>query len=71
MKFTRLMMAVALVAFLGGCGGTPQEDAAAPDTAQVAEPTPVFQDDFESGETEGWTEGEEAQADESEEEPTE
>ncbi len=61
MKFAHLMMAVALVAFLGGCGGAPQEDAATPEKAQVAEPTPVFEDDFETGEVESWTEGDEAQ----------
>ncbi len=71
MKFAHLMMAVALVAFLGGCGGAPQEDAAAPENAQVAEPTPVFQDDFESGQAEGWIEADEAQAEDSEEAPAE
>ncbi|RLE20671.1 MAG: hypothetical protein DRJ65_17705 [Acidobacteria bacterium] len=71
MKFTHLMMAVALVAFLGGCGGAPQEDVAVGENAQVVEPTPVFQDDFETGKAEGWTEADEAQAEGSEEAPTE
>ena len=68
-----MMMAVALVAFLAACGGAPQEQPAAVEEAQVVEPTPVFEDDFETGEAESWTEGDEAQADaeDSEEAPTE
>ena len=56
-----ILMVVALVAVLAACGGAPQEDAAVSEKAQVAEPTPVFQDDFEGGQAEGWTEGDEAQ----------
>ena len=61
MRMTYLLMVVALAAGLVACGGAPQEDAAAPEKAQVVEPTPVFQDDFEGGQAEGWTEGDEAQ----------
>ena len=73
MKFVHLMMAVALMAFLAACGGAPQEDATAPEKAEVAEPTPVFHDDFETGQAESWAEGEEAQAEgeTSEEAPSE
>ena len=41
--------------------------------AQVVEPTPVFEDDFEAGEAEGWTEDDETQAEgeDSEAAPTE
>ena len=68
-----ILMVVALAAGLVACGGTPQEDAAVPENAQVVEPTPVFQDDFEAGQAEGWTEGDEAQVEgeESEAAPTE
>jgi len=62
MKLTHLMMAVLLVVFLVGCGGAPQEEPVAVEEAQVVEPTPVFEDDFEAGEAEGWTEGDEAEA---------
>ena len=62
MSSLRLMMMVVTVVVLAACGGAPQENPAAVEKAQVAEPTPVFIDDFESGETEGWTEGREAQA---------
>ena len=63
MKTLRLtIIAAALVAAVAACGGAPQEQPAAGDQAQVAEPTPVFEDDFETGEAESWTEGDEAQA---------
>ncbi|RLE33033.1 MAG: hypothetical protein DRJ61_08120 [Acidobacteria bacterium] len=72
MKSLRLMMmAVALIAVLAACGGAPQEQPASAEESQVAEPTPVFQDDFETGKAEGWTEADEAQAEGSEEAPTE
>ena len=73
MKFVHLMMAVALVALMVACGGAPQADAAVPESAQGAEPTPVFHDDFETGQAESWAEGEEAQAEgeTSEEAPSE
>lgn len=57
MKTLRLMMmGLALVGLLTACGGAPKEEAAPAEEAQVVEPTPVFEDDFESGEAEGWAE---------------
>lgn len=56
-----MMMGVAMVAFLAACGGAPQEQPAPVDEVQVVEPTPVFEDDFETGEAESWTEGDEAE----------
>ncbi len=61
MRMTHLLMVVALAAVLAACGGAPKEDAAVPEKAQVVEPTPVFEDDFEAGQAEGWIEGDEAQ----------
>lgn len=73
MKFVQLMMAAVAVAFLVGCGGAAPEKQVAPEKAEVVEPTPVFEDDFEAGQVEGWTEGDEAQGEDegSEAAPTE
>ena len=65
MKTLRLMMmGFALVGLMTACGGAPQGEAVAVEEATVAEPTPVFEDDFESGESESWAEDEKAQPEE-------
>lgn len=65
MTAIRLMMVLGVVVGLMACGGaTDQPAAPAPtDEASATKPTPVFEDDFEAGETEGWA-GDEAAEDE-------
>ena len=64
MKAMRLLMVVAVMTMgMVACGGAPQDDAVAPEKTEVVEPTPVFEDNFETGEVESWAEGE-AQAEE-------